>query len=169
MEKKITSPVVKGLIISLILVVFGLIIYFTNQMQNKALGFVQYCVLIAGIIWGCIQYSKELHGDVTFGNVFAHGFKITAFVIVVMVIYFVLASKLLFPDMIDKAIEEVRTSMEQKNTPDTQIETVVNMTRKYFIPFGIGGIIIGFGIIGAIASLVGAAVAKKNPQTPFNQ
>jgi hypothetical protein len=33
----------------------------------------------------------------------------------------------------------------------------------------IGGIIIAFGIIGAIASLIGAAAAKKNPQAPFNQ
>ncbi|MDB5230658.1 MAG: hypothetical protein JWN76_1463 [Chitinophagaceae bacterium] len=169
MEKKVTTPVIKGLIISLILVVFGLIIYFTNQMQNKALGFVQYCILIAGIIWGCIQYSKEMNGNVTFGNVFAHGFKITAFVIVVMVVYFVLATTVLFPDMIDKMVEQARLNMEKQNMPDQNIETGLTMMKKYFIPFGIGGIIVMFGILGAIASLIGAAAAKKNPQTPFNQ
>jgi hypothetical protein len=43
------------------------------------------------------------------------------------------------------------------------------MTRKYFVPIAMGAIVLMFGLLGCIASLVGAAAAKKNPQAPFNQ
>jgi hypothetical protein len=42
------------------------------------------------------------------------------------------------------------------------------MTRKYFVPFAIGGSIIGTAFIGLIGSLLGAAFAKKNAN-PFNE
>ena len=78
MEQKIATPVQKGLIISLILIFIGLIIYFTGQMENKALSYIQYVVFLGGIIWSCISFAKQMKGNVTFGNVFAHGFKTTA-------------------------------------------------------------------------------------------
>ena len=49
---------------------------------------------------------------------------------------------------------------------DELIEQAIGMTKKYFIPFALGGNIIGTGVLGAIGSLIGAAVAKKNTN-PF--
>jgi hypothetical protein len=37
------------------------------------------------------------------------------------------------------------------------------MLKKFFIPFVTAGLIVGFLIFGCICSLIGAAVAKKNP------
>lgn len=169
MEKKPLSPPVYGLVISIVLIIFGLIIQFTNQFQNKTLGYVSYAVLLIGIIIACVNYAKQMNGNVTYGNVFAHGFKTTAVVIVIMAIYTALALKVIFPDMIDKILETSRTQMEGKMADD-QIEQALQMTRKFFLPFAIGGIIVIYGILGAIAAAIGAAVAKKNPQvnTPFN-
>ncbi|MBN9297308.1 MAG: DUF4199 domain-containing protein [Filimonas sp.] len=169
MEKKPLSPPVYGLVISIVLIIFGLIIQFTNQFQNKTLGYVSYAVLLIGIIIACVNYAKQMNGNVTYGNVFAHGFKTTAVVIVIMAIYTALALKIIFPDMIDKILETSRTQMEGKMADD-QIEQALQMTRKFFLPFAIGGIIVIYGILGAIAAAIGAAVAKKNPQvnTPFN-
>lgn len=169
MEPKVTTPVVKGLIISLILIVFSLGIYFAGQEGNKGLGSIQYLVFLAGIIWGCITYSNQLSHNVTFGNVFAHGFKITAVVTVIMIVYTVISIKLLFPEMTDKILEQSRSEMEKKNMSEDQIETAMNLTRKFFLPFAIGGMLFVFMIVGLISSLIGAAVAKKNPQTPFQQ
>jgi lysylphosphatidylglycerol synthetase-like protein (DUF2156 family) len=170
METKTTSTVTKGLIISLIMIVFGLVLYFTGQYQNKGLGMIQYCILIGGIIWACINYAKQMNHNVTFGNVFAHGFKITALVIVIMVVYSFVSMKFIFPEMQDKIMEQSRAEMLQGGKlTDDQVDGYMTKMQKYFIPFMIGGIIIAFGIIGAIASLIGAAAAKKNPQAPFNQ
>ncbi len=168
METKVTTPVIKGVIITLILIVFGLIIYFTNQTQNQALGSVQYLIFLAGIIWACISYSKQMNANVTFGNLFAHGFKTTAVVTVLILIYSIIALKFLFPDIVDKSIETSRQKMEQSGKlSDNQIDQQLSMIKDHFTLFAAAGIIIFFAVVGAISSLIGAAVAKKKPQDPF--
>ncbi len=170
MEPKTTTPIVKGIIITLILIVFGLVIYFSGQFGNQSLQYVQYLILIGGIIWSCIYYAKQLNGNTTFGNVFAHGFKTTAVIICLLAVYTFISVEFLFPDMVDKVLDEARKNMEaQKTLTSDQIQTGLDITRRFFLPFAIGGIIIIFAIVGAIASLIGAAVAKKNPQSPFQQ
>jgi NADH:ubiquinone oxidoreductase subunit 6 (subunit J) len=169
MEQKITTPVVKGVVISLILIVFSLTLYFVGQSTNQGLSSVQYVIMIGGIIWGCINYSNQLNHNVTFGNVFAHGFKITAVITVITIIYTVIALKVLFPDMVSLILDKARQSMAEKNMSDEQTENALSMTRKFLVPFAIAGILVMFMIVGCISSLVGAAVAKKNPQSPFTQ
>lgn len=170
METKPTKPAVYGLLISLMLVILNLALYFTNQSMNRGLSSIGYIVLVGGIIYACVQYAKQLGGNVTFGNVFAHGFKVTAVAIVIMVIYTVIFVKLLYPDIIDVTLDMARKNMQEKGKmTEEQINQALEMTRKFYLPFAIGGIIIAFGIIGGIASAIGAAVAKKNPQTPFQQ
>jgi NADH:ubiquinone oxidoreductase subunit 6 (subunit J) len=171
MEQKITPSWTKGLIISLLLIVYGLFLYFTGQQQNRTLGMLQLVILIAGMIVACIGYSKQMNGNLTFGNLFAHGFKATATVIVIMSLYTILATKVLFPDMVDQAMNQARVEMEKKGTlTDEQISQGMALGRKFFVPFAIGGIILSFGIIGAIGSLIGAGVAKKNPNyNPLEQ
>jgi hypothetical protein len=170
MEQKISTPVQKGLIISLILIVFGLALYFTNQYMNKGLSYLQYLILIIGIIWSCNVYAKQMNGNVTFGNVFAHGFKTTAFVAALMAVYTFVAVKFIFPEMIDKIMDAARQEMQKDgNLSDEQINQGVEMGKKFFLPFAIGGIIFFFALVGAISSLIGAAIAKKNPKDPFAQ
>ena len=168
MEAKVTTPVIKGIIITLILIVYGLVLYFTNQMMNKSLSYAQYLILIAGLIWSCVSYSNQLNANVTFGNLFAHGFKTTAVVTVLIIIYTVIALKFLFPDIVDKTLEMSRQEMEKAGSiSDSQIDQQLNMVRDNFMLFAIAGILIFFAIVGAIGSLIGAAVAKKRPQSPF--
>jgi hypothetical protein len=169
MEKKVTSPAVKGIIISLILIVLGLVTIYANQTENTALSIVPIAIFIGGIIWGCISYSKEMNNDVTFGNVFGHGFKITATIIVIMAVYTALLFTVIKPELKDMALEKARTSMEKRNSSDAEIENALAMTKRLFLPFAIGGLILAYGIGGCVVSLIGAAVAKKNPRpsNPF--
>ena len=167
-ETKVTTPVIKGLIISLILIVYGLILYFVDNMQHPNLQYVQYALFLAGIIWACISYSNQLNANVTFGNLFAHGFKTTAVITIIMLIYTVLAFKFLFPDMVTKSIEMTRQKMEADGkASDSQIQQTLSMMNDHFILFAVVGIVFVFAIMGLIRSLIGAAVAKKNPQDPF--
>ena len=169
METKVTTPVVKGLIISLILIVFGLVLYFTDQYMNKTLSYIQYAIILGGIIWGCTTYSNQLNNNVTFGNLFAHGFKITAVFTVILVVYTILSLKVLFPEMADKILEQTTAELEKQNMSEEQIDQAMSITKKFFVPFAIGGVLVGYMFIGAISSLLGAAIAKKNPQDPFVQ
>ncbi len=170
METTVTNPPVKGLVISLLIIIFSMVLYFTGQITNQALGYLQYVILIGGIIWSCTSYARQLNGNVTFGNVFAHGFKTTAVVIVLVTIYTILAIKVLFPEMLNIIIEQAKENMrKQPNVTDEQIDKGVGFMKNNFMTFAIAGIILIFGIVGLISSLVGAAVAKKNPQDPFHK
>lgn len=171
METKIVQPWMKGLILSLITITFSIALYLTDLWQNKALGYISYAIVLGGIVWSCIHYAQQMNGNVTFGNVFAHGFKVTATLIVITVVYTFLSVKVIFPEMTDKIVEVAAKEMEKnKNLTDEQIKSALEMTRKFMMPFMIGGTILGYGIFGAISSAIGAGVAKKNPSTtPFEQ
>ncbi len=167
MEPKVMSSTSKGLIIALILVVLSLIINFTGSEQTiwgRWLGLV---ILCAGIIWACISYGKQKEGNVTFGNVFGHGFKVTAVVTVVSILFTVIIL-LVMPDLKEKAMDNARIEMEKNpNMTESQIQQALDITSRMFMVIAIAVILFGYLIIGLIASLIGAAATKKNPKTPF--
>jgi hypothetical protein len=171
METKIVQPWMKGLILSLITITFSIALYLTDLWQNKGLSYISYAIVLGGIIWSCMHYAQQMNGNVTFGNVFAHGFKVTATLIVITVLYTFLSVKFIFPEMTDKIVEVAAKEMEKnKNLTEEQINSALDMTKKFMMPFMIGGIILGYGIFGAISSAIGAGIAKKNPNpTPFEQ
>jgi hypothetical protein len=170
MEPKIMSHIMKGVIVSLVLIVIGIAGYFAGIAFQSWYSWTTNAIMAAGIIWGCIYYANQLDGKVTFGNIFAHGFKMSVVIALILIVYSLLSMNLLFPEMKDKAMEMARQRMEEKgNLSEDQIEQAMTMTKKFFVPFAIGGILLGTLFIGAIASVIGAAVAKKKPVNPLDQ
>ncbi|HUZ58904.1 MAG TPA: DUF4199 domain-containing protein [Hanamia sp.] len=171
MEQKITTPITKGILISFILIVIGLAIYFLDMSQNKAMQWVGYIVFIVAIIWSVSSYGKQIDFNSTFGNYFAHGFKVTAIVTLFMVIFTVIFIYL-FPDIKEKGMEAARKSMEAKgNLTSEQITQALVYTQKFFMVIVIISALLGYLFLGAIASLIGAGVTKKDPhpEHDFNQ
>lgn len=169
MENKPTAPWLIALITSLVFIVFNLVLYVTDQLTNKYMGYISSVLLFIVIIWACIHYAKQMNGDVTFGNVFSHGFKITAGIAAIMSVYSLIAYKLIHPEVIDKFVDMTRAEMEKKPEMNSEaIDMATGFTRKFFMPLVLAGSLFGTAIWGAVASLIGAAVAKKNPpKSPF--
>jgi uncharacterized membrane protein YciS (DUF1049 family) len=168
-DQKIMSPLIKGVLISLVVIILGIAGYFTGIGFEPWYNWVVNGILFIAIVIACIHYANQKDGYVTFGNVFSHGFKISAFVAIILVVYSVLSTTLLFPELKDKAIEMQRQRMEERGTSDDQIEQAMTFTKKYFMAFMIFGVMIGTIIFGVIASLIGAAIAKKKPVNPLDQ
>ena len=170
MEEQVTSHIIKGVILSIVSIVFSVIVYVFNLYEMQSLSYLNYAIFLGGLIYGAILYSNENKNQVTFGNVFAHGFKTTAVIIVITVFYTVIAFKFLFPDMMELMLTISRKQMlKDPKLTDEMIEQAMSMSRKYFLPFVIGFSIIGTGFLGLIGSLIGAAVAKKNTNPFENQ
>ena len=93
METKVTTHIVKGLMLSALSIVFSIVVYVFNLYDITWLNWVNTGVLMAGLIVGNILYANQNNNNVTFGNLFAHGFKTTAVVIVITTIYTVIAFK----------------------------------------------------------------------------
>jgi NADH:ubiquinone oxidoreductase subunit 6 (subunit J) len=126
-------------------------------------------VIIGGLIIFIYLYGKAKNNYVTFGDLFSYGFKTTTMMTLVFVVFIVIIA-LTFPEFKTKAIESARAEMErQKQLTDTDIDKGMNLMTKYFWPFMIGATVLGFVIVGAIGSLLGAAVTKKRPVNPIDQ
>ncbi|HVZ56686.1 MAG TPA: DUF4199 domain-containing protein [Chitinophagaceae bacterium] len=170
MEDKVMSHITKGLLVSLVLILISIAGYYGGLDEKSWFRWISTLVMVAGIIWGCIYYANQLDGRVTYGNIFAHGFKMTAVITLITILYTILAFTVIYPEMKDRAIGLARQQMEEKGTlTDTQIDQAVELTKKFFLPFLVGGILLMSLIFGAIASAIGASLAKKKPFNPLDQ
>lgn len=168
-ETKPISHFVAGAILGALLVVYSIVLYFLDQMQNQTLGYLSYVILIGGLIFFIHQYAKSKNNQVTFGNLFSYGFKATAIVILIMLV-FVIGFNMAFPEFKDQILQTMREKMEEDGkSTDDQIETAVGMFSRNYILFAAIGTVIGMAILGAIGSLIGAAVTKKKPVNPMDQ
>ena len=170
MEKnKPISHLIAGVILALILIIFTTAIQFLGMGQNKAMGWLSYLIFIVGLIIFVKAYGKANNNEVTFGGLFTYGFKTTAIttliVIICMIIFF-----LAFPEFKEKILETMRKGMEENGKmTDDQIDQFIAGFSKNFLLFTAGGGLFMYLIFGAIGSLIGAAVAKKEPVNPMNQ
>jgi hypothetical protein len=156
-----------GLFTGIAMVIIGLIIYLTGFAFKPGVMYIAYIPFLAGIIMNGVAFSKANDGFVTFGNVFGSCFKASMIVTLVMVAWSLL-SMVIFPEMKEKAIEMAREQMvkNQKMT-DEQIDMAINMTKKYWNVFLIGGALFGYLFYGAIFSLVAGLIAKKKGSAPI--
>lgn len=149
-----------GLIISAIMIVLSVLFYILNLNQEKWAQWVGILVMGIGLVITCINFSKINDGHVTFGNIFLNGFKASLIIAVITVIFSVIMV-LIFPDIREKALEASRLEMEKKNLPEEQIEQGIAIVKNFFMVVLVIGGLIGSAVCGVIASLIGAAVARK--------
>lgn len=169
MENKISSPAAKGILIALILIVLSLTLQLLDLSQNKSIGSLLFVILVFGLIWAARTYAAQNNANVTFGNVFAHCFKTNAAVTALMIVFTLISIKFISPEQVTIAMDEARANLEDRNMSDEQIDQALEITKKFFLPLTIGGILLIYIVVGVVGSLIGAAVVKKNPADPFTQ
>lgn len=164
MENKKLSNLNAGLLLFLFMVVFTLIINMGGFQRNTQLNWISYLIIIGGIILLVIKYGKDMDNNVTFGNLFAYGFKTIA-ITTIFFIAFSVFFYMIFPEYKDQLLQIARENALKNATPDTRdnVEKGMEIFQRFFFVGMVAGILISFAILGAIGSLIGAAVAKKEP------
>ena len=151
-----------GLITALAMIVVGLVLHVADLSYEPWAQWITMVVFLIGILMNAAAYSKANNHVVTFGSVFSSGFKATALITILMIVW-AFISITIFPEIKDKAMEKAVADMQEQGLDDEAIDQALGMTSKYFNVFMIGGIILMHIIAGLIFSLIGAAIAKKNP------
>lgn len=170
MEQKVMTHFTKGLLIGLVIIFLYVAGYMANISEQAWFGWVVDLIIVAGMIWACIMFANQNDNRVTFGNLFAHGFKTTAIVTLILIAYMIISITLIFPEAKDKAMEVARERMEARGgMSQDQIDQAIQFTRKFFMPIAIGATMLSSLFFGVIGSLIGAGVAKKNPGNPLDQ
>jgi hypothetical protein len=166
MEKKGINHITAGLIIAGFLIVYSMILTFADLSANRTLGFLSLLFLVAGLIYFIMQYGKSVDHTASFGQLFSFGFKTTA-VTTIIVLAFQVLFFLVFPEYRTKMEEISREQMYKQGLSDQQVEQAIEFTKRFFWTFLIAGTLVSNMIVGAIGSLIGAGITKKEAQTPF--
>lgn len=168
-EQKPISHIIAGLMIAGVLIIFSMALYFAGIQQGGIYQVIQLLMIGVGLIVFINMHGNAHKNQVRFGNLFSYGFKTTAVLTLIMVIFSV-AFFLLFPDIKEKIFESTREQMEKRgNMTQEEIEKGLEMWRNMFWVFTIGGTLLVYALIGAIASAIGAAITKKKPISPLDQ
>jgi len=160
-ERKQTH-VMYGCITGLVTIVFYLVLYVTKLSFKDGMQYVPYIPFLGGIILNGINFSKANGGAVTFGNVFGSCFKASIIVTLFAVAWMIL-SMYIFPEMKTQMLEVMREKMAKNpQMTDEMLDKSMGWMQKNFTTIMVSGALFGELIGGALFSLVGAAVAKKN-------
>jgi hypothetical protein len=170
MEKRKPLPTqVVGLILAGLLIIVSVVFAMVDRTSRPGGGWITYCLIIAGLIYFINLYAKANDNYVTFGDLFSYGFKSTAVMTLVFLIFIVILA-IAMPEMKKEAIEASRAEMaKNKSFSDADVEKGLQLVEKYFWVFMAGATMIVFLIVGCIGSLIGAAIPNKKPKVIVDQ
>jgi Protein of unknown function (DUF4199) len=130
--------------------------------STSPLRFLVYVPLIAFLFLAQKEYRDQLGGFITFGQGFITGLVYAVIVGILAAIFTYLYFTFLSPQAWEQVLAASRDSMSaNKNITSDQAERAMEFTTKYGIMFAAAGAVIGTPIVGAIISLIGAAIFKK--------
>ncbi len=141
MEEKPRSVISNGIYYGLIsggaMIVFSLIMFLLDLYLNKTVGWIGYVFLIAGMIWGTLEYRKKYsNGFLSYGKAFSSCFWIGLFAGILASFYLFLFVQFIHPGFINELLDQMRTNMLTSNPEmsDDQIEQAVSMSSKFMSP-----------------------------------
>lgn len=167
MEKKSNSvfkaALNHGLILGLALVIFAVLLFIFNLHLNKYLGYVNYVIIIAFLIWGVKSYrDNSLNGVISYGKALGFSTIIVLIASLIFGIYNYLLISIIDPDYIEKMLALAEEQLLKQGIPDEQIEMGLSLQKKMMSPVLISLFsFLGMMFWGFIISLITSAFLKK--------
>ncbi|MEO6149695.1 MAG: DUF4199 domain-containing protein [Mucilaginibacter sp.] len=141
---------------------------FLNIDPNSPAKYVNYVPFIGLLLLTQKEFRDELGGFMTFGQGFSAGFRYAVFTGLLTALFTYIYLGFLSPDQWQKALDTAQTQMEEKGTmTDAQIKTAMDITAKYGLLITAFFLAIGSAVMGAVISLIGAAIFKKE-RSPYD-
>jgi uncharacterized membrane protein YesL len=120
---------------------------------------IEIIIFIVGILLATLYFGDQMNGQSTFGLLFAHGFRTATVSICLVFVYTWLSVYLFFPGFIESRLEQnitFQAGIQHKTSEE--IKQYLSIAKKVFM----AGNLMGNLIAGALGSLLGATIAKKN-------
>ena len=173
MEKTPKSITVNGLthgaLTGVVMIIYSLILYVADLHMHKYLPMITFLLLIAGLIYGTIEYrNKVLGGLIPYGKAFGASFMIALFAVFLYAIYSYVFYQFIAPDAILDLVDQAREKIMNSN-PDIseeKLEAALNMQSAFFKPIWIA--VMSFIVqlvISAVVALITSAFIKKEDKS----
>ena|ERR1700743_3121950 len=157
-----------ALIYTITAIVITYICQFLNVDLDSPAKYITYIPFIAFLLLAQKEYKDQLGGYISFGNGFSAGFRYAVFAGLLIAVFSYLYLTVLSPEVWTKVLETTRTKLEDnKNMSAAQVDKAMEITQKWGPLMGAFFAAIAYAIFGAILSLVGAAIFKKE-RSPYD-
>lgn len=164
-----------GIIAGLILIVYGLLLYFFDAMFYKPFllnSLVSYLIVIVFMVIGTKHLRDgSMHGRMSYGNAFLSTFLIGLIALAISQIFNNILSYVIDPGIQEKAFQfSAEKMMKSGRLSEEQIETIIEQQKQmssklWVILVGQLFALLGTGLITAIVALITAAFLKKEEDT----
>ncbi len=154
-----------GVLISIVLVLFKLILYLTGVDDQSSWQLIYYVILALGLLYSMKTIrDKRLDGFMTFGKAFMVGFYAVVAISIIMAIYTYLYMTVINPGMVADMLSQAEDKILEANPDmsDEDIQKALDAARMFMKPgiMAFSSLIMTM-ITGSLLSLVAAAFAKK--------
>ncbi|WP_109699160.1 DUF4199 domain-containing protein [Chitinophaga deserti] len=116
-------------------------------------------VLVVAVVASCLRYSRDMDHQASFGEVFGTGFRTTAAATVLFAALFMLFAQMM-PGYKEQFIRDMIAMGPQADLPETHAAEFDRLSQQFAVMV-LSGILFLYVLPGIIASLLGAALAKK--------
>jgi len=160
------STMTYGLVTGLVLIVYTLLLYSTNNLidQNFFLGIINYLILIGGIVIGTRSYRDQfLEGYISYSKALGYGVVISVFTGIIVGIFTYLLYAVIDPGLLEQSMKIFEEEMLNQGMSPDQVETFTEMQRKIRSPFMmLISSVLSYALLGFIFSLITSAFLKKD-------
>ena len=154
------TPLVKGIITGIVLVIFSLVLYYSKT-PNSKLNYLIYLLYALGIAWTLISYSRSPGFTGKFADSFGQGFRCFIVVTLIMVAFTTIFS-MQHPEFADEAATYYREDLvKQGNKTPAEIDKLVADVKKQYTTSIVSLTIFGYLITGAIITAAGSALLMR--------
>ncbi len=152
-----------GAIIGAISIALSFILFLTNQMENRLLPWLITAITIVIYYLQVKNYrDKELNGFMNFNSAFGLCFQMSIFSGILNIIYAMLFRYVISPNTFTILMDHEKQKMYEKGLTEDQVDTAMKYANMFQTPIVLLiMMIVGTLIMGAIISLIVAAICKK--------
>jgi hypothetical protein len=153
-----------GLILGIILVLYSALLYATDLIFSKSLGYVSFLITIVIVYIGQKAFrDKGSGGSINYGRALVAGLLIVVFSSIISSIFTYFLYTIIDPQLVDKMLQlQEQKMISSGKYTEEQIELGLQMARKFTTPgrMVIMGIL-GSALMGFIISLITSIFIKK--------
>ncbi|MCH8904081.1 MAG: DUF4199 domain-containing protein [Bacteroidetes bacterium] len=160
----ISASLKYGLIITLALAIFSLVLYMLDMSTNSKVNWISYLILISAVSWSIKEYrDKSMGGIISYSQALGAGTMISLFTALFYAVFTYMFFTLIAPDMIEEMRLQSEEALIASGASDDEIEMAMKISNRFVSPVGLSLIVVViFTFVGFITSLIAAAVFKKD-------
>lgn len=164
MEEKKQSSIANGFYFGMLsggaMIILSLILFLLDQHMNRALNWTGYIVMIAGMVYGTLEYRKKNNGFLSYGQAFGSCFWIGLFAGILATVYFIVFALFIHPAFMNEMMDVARQNMieARPDMSEADMEKAMEISSSFMsLPvmtiMGLVSYAIGASIFGLILAI----------------